>query len=222
MRAHAHPRRSPTISIKVRPEPGTRDREGRRAALIDAANSVFAQHGYDAATTRQIAERAGCAEGLIHRYFNGKRGLLLAILESKAANIVDEFESELPDQDTVLDEITRILLRDLDIFWERRDFMRVSVSQAIIDPEIGRAVSTDINNQRVRLTLNKLRRHSEAGRIRPDTDIEAIAYSVCALGFSIGFVFQACFGEDRALARRIVREAASTISRSITQVERKD
>jgi AcrR family transcriptional regulator len=57
------------------PHPGKRDKEKRQRSLIDAANAVFAEHGYDAATTRAVAERAGCSEGLIHRYFGGKRGL---------------------------------------------------------------------------------------------------------------------------------------------------
>src|SRR3990172_9372707 len=114
---------------------GKRDRLLRQGALIEAANAVFAEHGYDGATTRQIAERAGCSEGLIHRYFSGKRGLLLAILDSKAANIVAEFESALPDRPTIPEEIEQLLLWHLDVMWERRDFMRVAVSQATIDPE---------------------------------------------------------------------------------------
>jgi AcrR family transcriptional regulator len=214
VRAHAQAR-SPAISLILKPEPGTRDRLRRRAALIDAANEAFAERGFDATTTREIAERAGCAEGLIHRYFNGKRGLLLAILESKAAHIVAEFEADLPDQPTVLEEIERILLRDLDLFWERRDYMRVAVSQATIDPEIGHAIGTDINQQRVRLTLRKLQRHQDAGRIARGVDLEAIAYSISALGFSVGFVYQACFGQDGALARRIVGEAARAIAAGI-------
>jgi hypothetical protein len=64
--------------------------------------------------------------------------------------------------------------------------------------------------------LQKLRRHQAAGRIRADTDVEAIAYTLSALGFSIGFVFQACFGEDRQLARRIMTGAAQAISDGIT------
>jgi AcrR family transcriptional regulator len=222
VRAHAQsPRRSP-ITLQARPEPRPRDPEQRRADLIDAANAVFAEHGYDAATTRAIAERAGCAEGLIHRYFNGKRGLLLAIIEKKAAHIVEEFEHDLPDQSTVAAEVSRILLRDLELFWERRDFMRVSVSQATIDQEIGRTVSEDINNQRVQLMLEKLRRHQQEGRIKAGIDIEAIAYTLSALGFAIGFVFQSCFGEDRELARRIMESAASALSSGITTEREKE
>jgi AcrR family transcriptional regulator len=216
VRVHAQAAKESPITLQAKPEPRPRDPEQRRADLINAANTVFAEHGYDAATTRAIAERAGCAEGLIHRYFNGKRGLLLAIIESKAVHVVEEFEAELPDQPTVADEISRILLRDLELFWERREFMRVSVSQLTIDQEIGRTVSSNLNTQRVGLMLQKLRRHQAAGRIRADTDVEAIAYTLSALGFSIGFVFQACFGEDRQLARRIMTGAAQAISDGIT------
>jgi AcrR family transcriptional regulator len=116
----------------------------------------------------------------------------------------------------VAEELSRILLRDLELFWERRDFMRVSVSQATIDQEIGRTISTDINDQRVRLMLKKLQRHQAAGGIRADADVEAIAYAISALGFSIGFVFQSSFGKDRDLARRIMAGAAQAISDGIS------
>jgi AcrR family transcriptional regulator len=59
----------------------TRDRAGKKQALIDAALKLFASKGYDATTTREIAACAGCAEGLIHRYFSGKAGLLPALME---------------------------------------------------------------------------------------------------------------------------------------------
>jgi len=56
----------------------TRNRAAREAALITAAGKLFASRGYEATTTREIAACADCAEGLIHRYFKGKSGLLLA------------------------------------------------------------------------------------------------------------------------------------------------
>jgi AcrR family transcriptional regulator len=56
-----------------------RNRVVRERALLAAASKLFASRGYEATTTREIAARAGCAEGLIHRYFKSKAGLLLAI-----------------------------------------------------------------------------------------------------------------------------------------------
>jgi len=198
-------------------ERGRRDKEQRRQCLIDAATAVFAERGYDCATTREIAERAGCAEGLIHRYFNGKRGLLLAILESRAEQVVQDFVTALPDRDTVEDEVEQILLWHLDTMWERRDFMRVAVSQAAIDSEIGRTINEGIHNERVRLTAGKLRRHQQAKRIRPDVDAEATAQAIAGLGFAMGFSFQVSLGQDRGLARRITLAGAAALSRGISR-----
>ena len=57
-----------------------RNRESREAALLSAAGKLFAARGYEATTTREIAACAGCAEGLISRYFRGKAGLLRALI----------------------------------------------------------------------------------------------------------------------------------------------
>jgi AcrR family transcriptional regulator len=46
-----------------------RDRAGKQRALMMAALHLFAAKGFEATSTREIAAAAGCAEGLIHRYF---------------------------------------------------------------------------------------------------------------------------------------------------------
>ena len=45
---------------------------------------VFAKRGYDAATTREVAQAAGVSEQLIQRYFGGKAGLLRAVMKNYA------------------------------------------------------------------------------------------------------------------------------------------
>ena len=46
-----------------------------RTALIDAAESEFATHGFDAASTRAIAERAGAHQPQINYHFSSKEQL---------------------------------------------------------------------------------------------------------------------------------------------------
>lgn len=59
-------------------------REGKRAAILRAAVDVFAMRGYAAARMREVAERAGVADGTPYLYFKGKESLLIAILEEHA------------------------------------------------------------------------------------------------------------------------------------------
>ncbi len=52
--------------------------EATRAALIEAGLKLFGTHGYDAVSTRQIADAAEANIGSIAYHFGGKPGLRLA------------------------------------------------------------------------------------------------------------------------------------------------
>lgn len=76
----------------------TVNRRGRRPGtsttreqLIDAARELFAERGYDAATTREIAARAGVDPGMIRHHFGSKENLFLQSLEG-AGGIVDRMQ----------------------------------------------------------------------------------------------------------------------------------
>lgn len=47
----------------------------KRDAICKAALELFAEKGIEATTTREIAERAGAAEGTLYRHFEGKDDL---------------------------------------------------------------------------------------------------------------------------------------------------
>jgi AcrR family transcriptional regulator len=59
------------------------DAHASRQALLEAADALFDERGYDAATVRDIGERAGVDSALIARYFGSKEGLYLATLEQE-------------------------------------------------------------------------------------------------------------------------------------------
>jgi AcrR family transcriptional regulator len=53
----------------------------RRDQILDAANALFAERGYDEVTIEEIARGAGVARGLVHHYFGGRKEVYLALLE---------------------------------------------------------------------------------------------------------------------------------------------
>jgi AcrR family transcriptional regulator len=55
-----------------------------RAQLLDAARAVFAERGYDGATVRAIADRAGVDAAMVNHWFGGKDALFTASLQLPA------------------------------------------------------------------------------------------------------------------------------------------
>ncbi|MGH4024297.1 MAG: TetR family transcriptional regulator [Pseudonocardiaceae bacterium] len=55
--------------------------EDTRGALLDAARVEFTDRGYDGATVRAIAQRAGVDAAMVNHWFGSKDGLFVAALE---------------------------------------------------------------------------------------------------------------------------------------------
>jgi len=73
----------PARRVAPRPgHPGRRPGEsGAREAILGAARAEFAAAGYDGATIRRIAARAGFDPALVHHYFGAKEQLFEAAVE---------------------------------------------------------------------------------------------------------------------------------------------
>jgi len=72
---------------------GTRSRE----AVLDAAERLMAEQGYEAATIAALVEQAGVPASSIYHYFGSKEGVLLAVMERGAGRFfgsLPELESE--------------------------------------------------------------------------------------------------------------------------------
>jgi AcrR family transcriptional regulator len=58
--------------------PGAEDTRGR---ILDAARAAFGERGFDGATIRDVAARAGVDTALVHHYFGTKQQLFVAAME---------------------------------------------------------------------------------------------------------------------------------------------
>jgi AcrR family transcriptional regulator len=74
--------RSPESVLRELPGPEFHQERARRSyeALIAAASTLFAAHGYDAVGTPEIATEAGVSVGTFYRYFDDKHEVYLEIM----------------------------------------------------------------------------------------------------------------------------------------------
>ena len=54
----------------------------RREQILDAANGLFAERGYEGVSIDDIANDAGVTRGLVHHYFGGRKEVFVALLET--------------------------------------------------------------------------------------------------------------------------------------------
>lgn len=66
----------------LKKKPNLHGKVGTEQRLLEAAGAVFAESGYQSATTRQICEKAGANIAAINYYFGDKEGLYMAVLRS--------------------------------------------------------------------------------------------------------------------------------------------
>ncbi|KIG03469.1 TetR/AcrR family transcriptional regulator [Caballeronia concitans] len=77
--------------------------------ILQAGRDVFAEKGYDAATTAEIAQRAGISEATVFSYFSGKRELCARVIADWYDEIIDAFESGLPREGSVRQQFAFIV-----------------------------------------------------------------------------------------------------------------
>jgi TetR/AcrR family transcriptional regulator len=85
--------------------------EEKRERVINAAMKEFAQKGYTAASTNEIAKEAGISKGLLFHYFTSKKDLYLFLYDHAVEMLIKEMKAK--------------------VNWEERDFF-VKLRQASV------------------------------------------------------------------------------------------
>jgi AcrR family transcriptional regulator len=98
---------------------------GTRTLILDAAERIFGEHGFDGASMREIAQAAGVAQALLHYHFRNKETLYEAVFERRASTIRCVRERHLDDlfggeDPATLEDVLAILFMPLDELLRKR------------------------------------------------------------------------------------------------------
>jgi len=84
------------MGIKQRRE---RERQEMRQSILSAAREIAAEEGWQAVTTRKVAERIEYSQPTIYEYFENKEAILLALLRSGYQQLVTVMEEAFASTD---------------------------------------------------------------------------------------------------------------------------
>jgi AcrR family transcriptional regulator len=91
----------------------------KKDAICDAALELFAKKGIRATTTREIAERAGAAEGTLYRHFKGKDALAEWLYNRCATQLHDRLTDRIGETKTPADQLEALIRGVFDFFAEQ-------------------------------------------------------------------------------------------------------
>lgn len=161
----------------IEPQLTARERQAlaRREHILETALRLFARHGFDGTSTKQIAQAAGIAEGLIFHYFPSKDELLNAVLETQHS-FIGELRSLLDDAEhkPVAEVLQELATGWLDTLRREREITLVMFSTAQTNPKVGAALRALIAEGISRLSTY-LRARVKTGELRNNLPIESSA-----------------------------------------------
>jgi AcrR family transcriptional regulator len=79
---------------EVRPRVRMTGRE-RREQLLDVGRALFAEKGFDATSTEEIAARAGVSKPVVYEHFGGKEGLYAVVVDREMSDLLNRLTDAL-------------------------------------------------------------------------------------------------------------------------------
>ena len=153
--------------------------------ILNAALEVFTEKGYSAATTSEIARKAGVAEGTIFRHFRQKKDILLALLVPLLQNVVgphavnslNQIIIEYQDQPTE-DVLALILENRYKLFVENQKLLRLVITESQYHPELKDALTKAVIYKSKESFIKFIEVKQRQGEIRQDIEAWALVRSL--------------------------------------------
>jgi len=103
------------MGIKQRRERERQEiRQEIRQSMLAAARAIAAEEGWQAVTTRKVAERVECSQPTIYGYFESKEAILLALLRQGYEQLVEVMQEAFASTDDPEER----LLAMTDAYWD--------------------------------------------------------------------------------------------------------
>ncbi|MBY0165456.1 TetR/AcrR family transcriptional regulator [Paenibacillus lautus] len=85
--------------------------EERKNEILDAADTLFGQKGFDGTSTNDILEKVGIARGTLYHHFKSKEDIMDALIDRYAVRLLDRAQAVALDKSIpVIERIIRVVM----------------------------------------------------------------------------------------------------------------
>ncbi len=183
-----------------------RDKDGKQRMLLDAALEVFAECGYDEATTKEIARRAHCSESLIFRYFGDKKGIFEKV-------VIHKLDEDTQDERVLVashpDTIEQFFVQFFRSRRERSAFFAfnrwdVVAARALSDQEFSFRIIRRNHFRRVAAIADGIKFYQQAGQVSADINTTLLAEVIVDIESFLNVLGPRLFGTSGRKGKQLV------------------
>jgi AcrR family transcriptional regulator len=178
--SHAKPPRRTKAGKASAPRAPARDGAGgnrkvdaatRRQVILDAALTVFAEHGYEAARLDDMAARAGVAKGTLYLYFKDKEALFEALVRGAVSPMlqkVGEFSAAPGTKATDVLQFFFAMFRQEVLGTNRKLLLRLIISEGPRFPSLAEFYYREVVSKGLQLVRSVARNGVARGEFASD------------------------------------------------------
>lgn len=172
--------------------------EARRNQILDAAVAVFAERGFHHTTTKDIAGRAGIAEGTIYNYFDSKDALLVGVMArlTELETLDEEFAEAL--QGDVRDFFIIMFRRRVGHMERAKDMLQAIIPEVIANPNLRQHYYQEFVLRIAEMIEGYVQARADLGHIRP---VDAALAARVLQSMFMGLLIWRIFGDETLLAQ---------------------
>jgi TetR/AcrR family transcriptional regulator, cholesterol catabolism regulator len=182
------------LAMAKAPRSAAQSKRDKRERIAEAAWELFSEHGFEATTTKAIAERAGVATGTLFLYARDKDDLLCLVMHERLDAAIDLAFETVPQKAPFVDRMLHIFGTFLDVY-QRNPAVAQPFVRALLNPHgpNGQKVSALTFGFLHRLSYS-IREAQVAGEVHPSVEPLVAAqnlfslYSAALMGWASGFV----------------------------------
>lgn len=155
---------------------GDSRREGRRKAILDAAETLFLERGFTSVSLFEIVRRSGGSLATVYEMFGNKQGLLRAVVERRAQERMVALREVygIGQSAAAILRAMAMSQHEYAMAPQTTALMRLVISESLTDPEFGRKFHRDMQSHYVEKLADAFRSWNADGRADID-DPEAAA-----------------------------------------------
>lgn len=99
--------------------------------ILDAAERVFAQHGYHDTVVADVAEEAGVGKGTVYRRFGNKSDLFSGLICEGTDQLIERVQDEVDRSAPLAERLRSIVSVHFDVFEESSEIFGITIQEGL-------------------------------------------------------------------------------------------